>query len=103
MESLAGSYRYRSGSVIDMGSQVNVRLDDDMAESLDRIAESEGKTRVQVVREAIARRVDKAMSAEALAQHRRAFELVPETPEELARAEAASRRLTDEEPWEKWW
>lgn len=37
------------------------------------------------------------------AAYRRAYEELPETSDELQRAEQAARRLTSEEPWERWW
>ena len=40
-----------------MSSSVTVRLDDDLARALDRVAEASGKSRSEIVREALRRRL----------------------------------------------
>lgn len=83
--------------------QVNLRLDDDIVVALDEIAAEEGRTRTDVVRDAVERRLAEQARRQTDAAYRRAYEEQPETEDELRRAEQAACRLTSEEPWERWW
>ncbi len=86
-----------------MTVQVNIRLDQDIVDALDVIAEEEGRTRAEIVRDAVRHRLEAAASARASVAYQRAYEEQPETDDELDRAERSARRLTSEEPWERWW
>ena len=86
-----------------MTTQINIRLDDQTVAGLDRIAEQEGRTRAEVVRDAVNRRLHAAAGERVANAYRRAYSEHPETPEELRRAEAAASRLTEDESWEPWW
>lgn len=83
--------------------QVNLRLDDDVVVALDEIAAEEGRTRTEVVRDAVERRLGEQARRHTDAAYRRAYEEQPETSDELRRAAHAASRLTSEEPWERWW
>lgn len=86
-----------------MSTQVNIRLDDHSLATLDAIAAAEGRTRAEVVRDAVQRRLDEDRRARLDASYRRAYEEHPETIEDLERAERSAHRLTGDEPWEPWW
>lgn len=83
-----------------LGTQIAVRLDDEVLDRLDELI-SQGRfdSRAQAVRQAIRWMLE--------AERRRAvgeaiidgYRRIPQTDEELARAEANVRRLIDEEPW----
>ncbi|MGH8931948.1 MAG: ribbon-helix-helix domain-containing protein [Egibacteraceae bacterium] len=86
-----------------MTVQVNVRFDEDTVDALDAIAAEEGRTRAEIVRDAVHHRLEAAASARVGAAYQRAYEEQPETDDELQRAERSAQRLTSEEPWEQWW
>jgi predicted DNA-binding protein len=86
-----------------VSAQINIRLDDDAVAALDRLASEEGRTRAELVREAVQERLRGATQGRVAAAYREAYEDHPETAAELRRAEQAARRLVAEEPWERWW
>ncbi len=82
------------------GTQIAVRLDDELVERLDELI-SQGRfdSRAEAVRQAVGWMLE--------AERRRAvgeaivegYQRIPQTDEELAIAEANVRRLIDEESW----
>ncbi|MDP9452954.1 MAG: ribbon-helix-helix protein, CopG family [Actinomycetota bacterium] len=86
-----------------MSVQINIRVDERTVEALDHLAAEEGRTRAEVVRDALVRRLAEARRARIDLTYGQAYAEQPETPDELRRAEQAAARLTAEEPWEPWW
>jgi len=87
-----------------MGSvQVNIRFDDAVVAELDAAAAAAGRTRAEVVRDAVLHSLTAAANARAAAAYERAYGDQPETDGELHRAERAALRLTSDETWERWW
>lgn len=86
-----------------MSVQINIRIDDRTGQALDDLAAEEGRTRAEVVRDAVVRRLTEVASDRIDDAYRRAYAEQPETPGELRRAERAAARLTGDEPWEPWW
>ncbi len=86
-----------------MAVQINVRFDDELVEALDALASEEGRSRPEVVREAVVHWLAQSRRAKEDEAYRRAYEEHPETPEELEEAEQNAARLVAEEPWERWW
>lgn len=85
-----------------MGSvQVNIRFDDAVVAELD--AAAAGRTRAEVVRDAVLHSLKAAANARAATAYERAYGDQPETAEELDRALHTALRLTTDEPWERWW
>lgn len=83
--------------------QVNIRLEDGIVAELDAAAAAAGRTRAEVVREAVLQSLKVAANARAAADYERAYGDQPETDEELDRAQRTALRLTTDEPWERWW
>jgi len=87
-----------------MGSvQVNIRLDETIVADLDAAAAATGRTRAEVVREAVLHALRAAANARAAAAYAQAYGDQPETDEELDRAQRTALRLTADEHWERWW
>lgn len=86
-----------------MQIQINIRVDQSTAEALDHLAAEEGRTRAEIVREALSRRLAEAKRNRIDVAYERAYADRPETPDELLRAEQAAARLISDEPWEPWW
>lgn len=86
-----------------MATQINIRLDDDAADALARLAVEEGRPRAEVARDAVHDRLRAVAQSRAAAAYREAYDEHPETAAELRRAEQSARRLVAEEPWERWW
>lgn len=86
-----------------MQIQINIRVDQSTAEALDALAAEEGRTRAEIVREALSRRLAEAKRSRIDVAYERAYADRPETPDELLRAEQAAVRLISDEPWEPWW
>jgi metal-responsive CopG/Arc/MetJ family transcriptional regulator len=86
-----------------MQVQINVRVDERTAEALDGLAAEEGKTRAELVRDALTARLAEARRSRIDVGYERAYAEHPETPHDLRRAEEAATRLTGDEPWKPWW
>jgi Arc/MetJ-type ribon-helix-helix transcriptional regulator len=86
-----------------MSTQVNIRLDDTMVESLDREAAERGVSRPEVVREVLNEWRRKKVSEAIAEAYRRAYTEHPETDEEMAWAEWSASEAIAAEPWDKWW
>lgn len=86
-----------------MSTQINLRFDDATVAALDRLAADQGRSRAEVVREAVNRRLANADAERAGDAYRRAYEDQPETADEIDRARVSAARLTTEEPWVPWW
>ena len=83
-----------------MMPQLVTRIDDETAAAIDALVDDgEFASRSDVVRAGILRLVDerrrRAIGNEIIA----GYERVPETAEELARAEANTRAMISDEPW----
>ncbi len=83
--------------------QVNIRLDEAIVAELDAAAIAAGRTRAEVVREAVLHSLRAAADARAATAYEKAYGSQPETDEELDRARRTAVRLTADEPWERWW
>ncbi|MGH8909316.1 MAG: hypothetical protein ACRD0K_23185 [Egibacteraceae bacterium] len=66
------------------------------------MAAEEGRTRAEIVGDAVLQRLEAAARARAGAAYERGYEEQPETDDELNRARRSALRLTSEEPWERW-
>jgi metal-responsive CopG/Arc/MetJ family transcriptional regulator len=86
-----------------MSVQVNIRLDDELAEQVDKLAAEEGMTRAAIVRTALLQELVRRRERQIAEQYRKAYTEFPQTDEELRRAEMSARRAIAEEPWETWW
>jgi len=86
-----------------VSTQINLRFDDDTTAALDELAAKQGRTRAEVVREAVHRRLTEEAGERIGDAYRSAYGEHPETPVELERAERSASRLTSDEPWEPWW
>lgn len=86
-----------------MSTQINLRFDDGTVAALDDLAAEEGRSRADVVRDAVERRLAEVEGNRAEAAYRAAYTERPETPDELDRARRNGLRLIEEEPWERWW
>jgi len=83
--------------------QVNIRLEPAVVAAVDLVAAEEGRTRAEVVRDAVIRRLRAAADDRAATAYAQAYRERPETDDELDRSTKAALRLTAEEPWERWW
>ncbi len=86
-----------------MSTQINLRFDDATVAALDDLASDHGRSRADVVRDAVRRCLAEAEGDRAGAAYRQAYADQPETAEELERAKGSAARLTTAEPWEPWW
>jgi predicted transcriptional regulator len=86
-----------------MGTQINIRLDDQTVAALDEMAAQQGATRAEIVRAAVLRLVRAAERAAVASAYRESYEDQPETVGEMRRAQRSAGRLTAEESWERWW
>lgn len=84
-------------------AQLNVRFEPDQLAALDILAAAEGRSRADIVRDAVVDRLRAATAARVSAAYERAYRDQPETDEELDRAVNSAQRLTSEETWERWW
>jgi Arc/MetJ-type ribon-helix-helix transcriptional regulator len=81
-------------------AQVVTRLDDKMVADLDGlVAEGFVASRSEGVRVALEKLLDEQRRRRIGAEIVAGYERYPETDEELAQAEQATRRLIEEEPW----
>lgn len=76
--------------------QTLVQLSDTLLERLDRHRRREGRSRSEVIREAVERYLEADREAEI---DRRIVDAYTRRPQRDAWGEAAARRLVDEEPW----
>lgn len=58
---------------------------------------------IRQIRKAISEWLQRCEEDRIAQEYRRTYEELPETAEELARAEANARRAVEEESWERWW
>lgn len=86
-----------------MSTQINIRIDDLTAQALDGLAAELGRTRAEIVREAVLQRLAIAAANRIDDAYRDAYREHPESRDELRRAGQVAARLTREEPWEPWW
>lgn len=86
-----------------MSTQINLRFDERTVAALDDLAAQEGRSRSDVVRDAVARRLAESESDRIDAAYEAAYREHPETAEELERAHQNALRLIAEESWEPWW
>lgn len=81
-------------------TQLVTRVDEEMANALDAlVAEGAFESRSAAVREGLARLIDDQRRRAIGDQIVAGYERVPETTEELARAETAARAMIADEPW----
>jgi metal-responsive CopG/Arc/MetJ family transcriptional regulator len=81
-------------------AQVVTRLDDELVASLDGlVADGVVASRSEGVRVALEKLVDEQRRSRTGAEIVAGYERCPETDEELAQAEQATRGLIEEEPW----
>jgi len=81
-------------------AQLVTRIDEDMADAIDAlIASGEFASRSDVVREGVARLVDERRRQAIGDQIIAGYDRLPESPDELLRAEVAARAMIDDEPW----
>lgn len=81
-------------------AQLVTRVDDELAEALDRLVEAgEVASRSEAVRIALRRLIDERRRVDIGRQILDGYRRLPETTEELSWAESATRSLVDEEPW----
>ena len=81
-------------------AQLVTRIDDEMADAIDAlIASGEFASRSDVVREGVARLVDERRRQAIGDQIIAGYDRLPESPDELLRAEVAARAMIDDEPW----
>jgi len=81
-------------------TQVVTRLDDELASKLDRlIAEGVVSNRSEAVRLGLEKLVEEHRRQRIGAEIVAGYTRHPETDEELAQAEQATRALVEEEPW----
>jgi len=76
-----------------------VQLTDDLLALLDRRAMAAGRSRSELIRQAVASYLADDHHAVLDAQVAEGYRLVPETAEETARADSALRESISEEPW----
>ncbi len=81
-------------------AQVVTRLDDELVASLDGlVADGVVASRSEGVRVALEKLVDEQRRSRIGAEIVAGYERFPETDEELAQAEQATRTMIEEEPW----
>jgi metal-responsive CopG/Arc/MetJ family transcriptional regulator len=81
-------------------AQVVTRLDDELVASLDGlVADGVVASRSEGVRVALEKLVDEQRRSRIGAEIVAGYERCPETDEELAQAEQATRAMIEEEPW----
>lgn len=84
-------------------AQLVTRVDDELVVQLDEMVEGgEVKSRSDAVRRALEAMIDqraRRLIAEATVE---AYRRVPQTQEELRWADAGTRAMIAEEPWERW-
>jgi len=76
--------------------QTLVQLSDSLLEQLDRRRQREGRSRSELIREAVERYLEADREAEI---DRRIVDAYTRRPQQDAWGEAAARRLVGEEPW----
>ncbi len=86
-----------------MSTQINLRFDPPTVAALDDLAADEGRSRADVVRDAVRRRLEEVERERADEAYRAAYLAHPETEDEMREAHDNAVRLTNEEPWEPWW
>lgn len=83
-----------------MTQQFVTRVPDDLAAAVDElIASGEFGSRSEAVREGLAVIVDRLNRARIGAEVVEGYRRVPQTDEELAGVDEATRRMIEEEPW----
>lgn len=93
---VAGRYGYHMGIV---RQPTLVQFTDDLLSLLDRRVAATGRSRSELIREAVASYLAQDQHALLDAQLVEGYQRVPETAEELARADDALRDSIAEEPW----
>jgi Arc/MetJ-type ribon-helix-helix transcriptional regulator len=81
-------------------TQIVARIPKEVVEQLDELVSAGAfDSRSDAVREALVQLIDKLRREEIGRQIVEGYERMPETEEELRWAEAATRRMIEEEPW----
>lgn len=80
-------------------TQTLVQLNDALLRRLDERAAREGRSRSALIREAIETHLADEQRDEITRQIIKGYERIPTTGEELAWAEANTRKMIEEEPW----
>lgn len=86
-----------------MSVQVNIRVEEQLADELQGWAVLRNVSRADLVRGVIEDWVRQQRREQIEAEYRAAYTEFPETEEEMAEAEENGRQMVEEEPWEKWW
>lgn len=80
-------------------TQTLVQLSDTLLAHLDQRAGQEGRSRSELIREAIEAYLAEGIEAEIDRQIVEAYTRMPQQPWELEWADEAGRRMVEEEPW----
>jgi len=81
-------------------AKIAISLPDDVLRDVEKERQASGETRSQLFRRAIKDLLKREREREATEQYIRTYREMPETEEELAWVEAASKAVLEEYPWD---
>jgi metal-responsive CopG/Arc/MetJ family transcriptional regulator len=80
--------------------RIAISLPRDLLKSIERLRRETGETRSALVQRALREVIAQKKRAEDLRRYMEGYAAAPETPDEIAAAEASAAQLLAEEPWE---
>ena len=80
--------------------RIAISLPRELLKSIERVRRETGETRSALVQRALREVVAQKKRAEDLRRYVEGYAAAPETPDEIATAEASAAQLLAEEPWE---